>query len=144
MVAHRWRSARRRGRALRLLFAGLLVICLAGCPGTDRRPEPRAGVAGTVTYDGQPLPGGSIAFVSADDPGMRVTCLIRPDGSYAVSDAPVGTVRVAIETDSVRLGDPDNYVAIPARYATSEHSGLTAQITAGGENQRDFRLVSDS
>src|SRR5262245_44741406 len=68
---------------MRALFgAGLVVLlCLAflpGCGGTGQ-----VEVEGTVTYDGQPVKAGAIAFVPADNQGLSSGGTIL-DGKYHI------------------------------------------------------------
>jgi hypothetical protein len=117
------------------VFCGSVLILLpllAGC-GPSRKPieANRTAVAGVVTLDGTPLKGGSISFVSAKNPQLGISTPIRPDGAFSVENAPFGEVRVAVQTDFLRLGAPQAYVPIPAKYEKAETSGLTATILKG-------------
>ena len=113
----------------------------AGCSGRRQSADHRAAVSGTVTYQGKPLRGGSITFISETQPEMRVTCMIQPDGSFSVADAPIGNVLVAVETHSVMLGgDAEHYVPIPEHYAHAGRSGVTYQIQSGENRNVTFHL----
>jgi hemoglobin len=115
-------------------------------------------VSGKVTYKGQPLPAGTVIFVSAD--GKASSAALAPDGTYKVEKLKPGEYSVGIETDSVKPkppGDkpkpPDDkkaddkpadkqapkYVAIPAKYADPAKSGLKVTIVKG-DQQHDFDL----
>ena len=83
---------------MRHLVRAVAVVALcwfaAGCGGGDRR----ASVSGKVTVAGKgPLTGGNIRFVSAADPNKTGGGQIKPDGSFEVSDAPVGACKVVID-----------------------------------------------
>ncbi len=113
----------------------------AGCGSRRRSADDRAAISGTVTYQGKPLRGGSITFISETQPEMRVTCMIQPNGSFSAADAPLGNVLVAVETHSVMLGgDPTHYVAIPNHYAHAGRSGVTYHIDSGQNRKVTFQL----
>lgn len=84
---------------LRTLPLAVLVAALAGCGG-----DKRASVSGKVTVGGKPLTGGNITFILVSDPNRTTSGLIKPDGSYEVSDAPVGECKVVIDNSHL---DPD-------------------------------------
>jgi hypothetical protein len=111
------------------LCLSVAVLSLGGCGGRGATHESRRGpVKGTVTINGKTLGGGSITFVSIDDPRYRVVAPLRADGTFSVTDAPLGRVRVAVETESARLGAPGAYTPIPEKYGKPDASGLTATI----------------
>jgi len=66
----------------------LFLTLIAGCG------RPVADVSGTVTYKGTLVVMGSVVFVGSD--GVPHTGQIGPDGTYAVSDVPAGTVKIAV------------------------------------------------
>jgi hypothetical protein len=115
-----------------IVTGGCLLLALAvalGCGKKGPRMEAGRGRAtGTITIDGKPLRGGSIFFVSATDPMRRVVVSIKTDGTFSVADAPTGDVLIAVDTESQKSNNPDNYVPIPSKYKTEKTSGLTATI----------------
>ena len=136
------------------------VILAAACVVLSGCQPSLATVEGQVRYQGQPLPGGSIIFYCAD--GQIVRGLIAPDGRYQVVNVPYGTARVAIQAhraqpEGLRLpqklppvqngpispaGLPPNdprVVALPARYAYPEESGLVLLVDRRVITQ-DFEL----
>ena len=122
-----------RNVAWSMFAASWLVLSLSGCSEQATDQSHRTAVEGTVNYEGQPLPGGSITFVSADNAEYRVTTMIRHDGSFRVADAPKGSVQIAVDTESLKFGAPaEDYVNIPPKYADPATSGLSEQITADG------------
>jgi hypothetical protein len=83
---------------------GLLVLfplpLLAGCGNTTT-------VKGQVLLDGQPLPGGILSFVpAAGNPGNLMTATIQEDGSFVMTDAPIGPVAVSIANAHLKPEDP--------------------------------------
>ncbi|MBU4271497.1 MAG: hypothetical protein KKA28_06500, partial [Planctomycetes bacterium] len=76
--------------ALRLLPALFLLPLLGGCGGS-RLVE----IGGAVTYDGQPVQKGTIAFLPSDGNGPTAAAIIA-EGKYTVKVAP-GPKQVKIE-----------------------------------------------
>jgi hypothetical protein len=125
------------------LLALSLGVALAGC-------APRtAQVSGKVTFKDKPLPAGTVIFTSDD--GKRVdTSEIAEDGSYTMAHAPVGPVKISVQTHRpptiglakapvMHMGDNvgkvedkvGKYVAIPPKYAEPADSGLTFTVQPG-------------
>jgi len=75
------------GSALRGVLCLSICVALAGCG--EREGE----ITGTVTFDGQPVPNGSITFVNPDT-GARGGGVIR-DGSFQTKLQP-GKYQVAV------------------------------------------------
>jgi hypothetical protein len=115
-------------------FAPLVALLTAGCG--SPAPADRATVSGTVTLAGRPVTGGSIRLVALDDPARQVHGRILRGGTFTLTGARVGRVRVAVETVSAQEGadSPDRgaFVRVPARYARPDTSPLTLDIPAGG------------
>lgn len=94
--------ARRRPRPA-LLAAALLAGLLPAC-GVSR-----CDVTGTVLFKGKPLVCGAVVFFGSD--GIPITADLRPDGTYAAKNVPVGEVRVAIHSlDPARPLNPEKGV----------------------------------
>ncbi len=120
----------------------ILFVCFAGC-GSDGLTE----IAGTVTFNGQPVEKGNIAFLPPDGQGPTAAATIA-DGKYSLKIAP-GQKKVNIEGYKVvgqqhlRPNDPKSPVIdtleqiLPPRYNTK--SELTREIT-WGEKTYDFDL----
>jgi hypothetical protein len=134
---------------LRPAWIGLALLCasLVGC-GTGMGE-----VSGTVRYNGQPLPFGTIQLLGGD--GIPRAGKIGPDGTFSVQ-APVGQVKVIVscvaEPRMARFDGPAaaraaptdwspwNSTFIPQRYADWDASGLTVQVKRG--KTQDFELTS--
>ena len=129
-------------RSAATVFAGF-ALAAAGCGGGT------ATVAGTVTFRGQPVPGGSVVLYCADKQIVRG--LIGPDGAYSIPNVPLGAATVTVQTharvpDGLRLKQnlppaqdgpvppeaaprpADKAMAIPPRYALPEESGLSVVV----------------
>jgi hypothetical protein len=136
-----------------VLFSCLAAVLLSGCGGG--RPT-TAAVSGTVTFRGRPVTAGTVLFI-ADDGTQSASAELSPEGTYAMPGAPVGPVRVAVQTAAFRYrraapagvkpppglvaSSPqyqpvDNpvgtvYVPIPAHYESPEESGLSYTVQRG-------------
>ena len=122
------------------LLALLVPLGVAGCGSTGH-------VTGKVTYQGQPLGSGIVAFQWAN---ATATSAIDADGNYTIPKAPLGPARITVETipppagggkggpqqstlvvDGAPAPAPGKYVAIPARYKDPTQSGLTYTVVRG-------------
>jgi hypothetical protein len=115
-----------------ILAAFLSLPLLAGCGG-DKLVE----ISGSVTYEGQPVPKGTISFLTPDGKGQTAGNLIV-DGKYSVK-VPPGSRVVRIEgfkivgQESLDPSDPTRAKVdklepmVPEEY-NSEKSTLKAEI----------------
>jgi hypothetical protein len=112
-----------------------LLLCLVvalGCgPKAPRMESGRGAVTGTVTFDGKPLPGGMLFFVSVKDPMYRGSAMIKSDGTFSVADAPEGDVLMVIQNEALKTNNPQAYVPIPSKYTDVKTSGLKATVGKG-------------
>ena len=141
----------------------LLLFLASGCGPSGATPGK---VYGKVTYKGAPVTGGGITFETKD--GAKYGGLIQEDGTYSVTDLPVGDLTVAISTENLNpdkaksapagTGAPSaattgagagapaapvnqgTYVKIPAKYGDAKTSGLTVTVTTGSV-KKDFDLA---
>ncbi len=127
-----------------LVVAALATFMTSGCGGGSK-----GNVTGTVKFDGQPLPTGTITFQTQHD----VIHADIKDGKYTIPNVEVGPVKVAVETHQTGVmgpslsgapvapkADAGKFVPIPAKYANVESSTLTYEVKAG-ENTKDFDLA---
>src|SRR5271165_3037120 len=80
------------GRSLALV-AVAVFLCAAGCAKTGK-------VSGTVSFEGKPLPGGHISYVSSSAATASKTDEIDENGHYTL-DAPIGPCKITVETTSL-------------------------------------------
>jgi hemoglobin len=104
--------------------------------GEEKKKAEPATLSGKVTFQGKPLPAGTISFHGQD---KKVAASINADGTYLLIGLAPGAYKITVETASVKKAAPEKFVAIPAAYATPETSGLTLEVTAG-KNVRDLEL----
>jgi len=111
-----------------------------------------ATVSGKVLYNNKPLKGGRVTFVGSD--GKPAAAEINEDGTYTMDKAPLGEVKIAVETEWLRRAanrprnippgmkpggftPPDpaalakRYVWIPEQYADPQKSGKTYTVKPG-------------
>jgi hypothetical protein len=84
------------------LIPCLVIVSAFGC-GSRVNPQAPAYISGSVTYKGKPVTGGTVQFVTQE--GVAVSGGIDADGTYAVSDVPMGELIVVVETESI---NPDH------------------------------------
>jgi hypothetical protein len=115
-------------------------------------------VTGKISYRDKPVPGGTIFFLTEGKGTFESK--IQPDGKYTVENVPAGTVKIYLETESIRPaprpkmpkppkdqvppGAEDNpvygapaanrYVKIPDKYTSPEKSGLTLDVRGGNQD----------
>jgi hypothetical protein len=77
-------------RVAAALVAGLALAPL-GCGGGTGT------VTGKVTYNGEPLPSGTVVFWNTDGKGTK-EAEIQADGSYTIEQMPAGPAKVAVMT----------------------------------------------
>ncbi len=128
-----------RAGALSLLTTLLIVGC-----GQVKLAE----VTGTITYDGQVVEQGSIAFAPLDGNGPSGGSEIK-DGKYIAQNVSVGMVKVRIMgakvTGQKRMFDDPNSPLVttseeylPAKY--NKETELTYEVKAGSQT-KDFNLA---
>jgi hypothetical protein len=107
----------------------VLVFSLAGCG------EQRAKVSGKVTFKDQPVPGGTVFFVSED--GLKNDrAEIKSDGTYSSSNVPYGKVKVAVQPVAKSL---KSMVPKGAKMPDMpEETGAAATYSKGDENYVDI------
>jgi hypothetical protein len=134
----------------RRFVAGILpaLFLVTGCgdsSGLNRGGE----VSGPVTIDGQPLGGGRVEFYSEDGKNS-VFGEIRPDGTYAIAEPPLGPCKVVVVTSYLANMTPPPpgagsgmpgmvlpkdvglvFTAIPTKYEDVKTSDLRATLTKG-------------
>jgi hypothetical protein len=148
-------------RPLSVIPLAFGLVCLAA--GCEKNPNAPAKVSGTVKYKDQPLKGGTVQFQTAD--GSKISGMISPQGTYAITDAPAGEMVVTVETESVKppakpvayggggrreggqqpppgrdSGPTMSYVEIPKKYADPKQSPLKTTINRGN-NKYDIDLT---
>lgn len=76
---------------MRLLLLAAATVA-AAIPGCDM---PRSRVHGTVKYQGKPVTGGTVIFLTRDN--MTYVADLQSDGTYSVTGIPRGPVRVSVQ-----------------------------------------------
>ncbi len=79
----------------------VLLLLLAGCSSSNGT------ITGKVTYQGKPLPSGTVTFVP-EKGGSAVVGVIQ-DGEYKATKVPTGPAKIAVITSSTSA--PPDYIA---------------------------------
>ena len=118
---------------------------LLGAGGRLRRRQQQGHDFGQSHLQGAPVPSGTLNLYPASGPPFPIS--LKPDGTFSVSDVPIGQVGVAIDTPppmippaGTDMSKVTPHVAIPAKYKDPKTSGLTWEIK-GGKNTKDFELT---
>lgn len=149
------------GRGLRgwLWLVLLVVLAESGCGAK------KGDVSGTVTYQGKPLPLGTVTFMDANNESLGSSPITQ--GKYAIAKVPVGPVKVLVSTPPPLTGnaprhplfkakpraespkkakpgerlspDPSSVTPIPEKYRSPDQSDLTYTVTPG-ENTFNIEL----
>jgi hypothetical protein len=114
---------------------GLSLLLAVGCGGSGGKGT----VSGTVSYRGQPLPTGNIAFF--DSKGQPLTAATIHDGKYTVNDLPPGPVKITISTPpeatppkGQQAESPAQAIRhIPYQYSIPDQSTLTYEVKPGSQ-----------
>ena len=118
-----------RSRALLLLF-GTIVFSMAGCGGADR--PPLGYVSGTVTFDGDPVPG--VVVVMKPEVGRQAIGKTDDNGYYNVEynvrerGTKIGPTSVHVEWP---FGEPGPF-SIPKGFALG-NSTLQLDVVKGSQ-----------
>ena len=123
-----------------------LAIALAAISGCGRT----ANVTGKITYQGRDVRYGSVVFLGVDKTAR--SGVIGSDGSYALENAPLGTVTIGVISHNpskgrsvVRGGKPagpgkkedapalmaEGWFPLPQKFERPKSSGLTCTVIAG-------------
>lgn len=114
----------------------VIAFVLAAASGCGRdEVEPESTVTGAITFQGKPIPGGTVTFEVTTDSGTRPCMGEINDGRYEVTNASPGRARIGVET-ATQEGLP-NYMPLPRQLADPAKSGLEYEIRKG-EQQHDI------
>ncbi len=148
------------------LSSAACALLLVGCTGASVDPNrPKTvPVTGTVTYNGSPVAGANVAFVTDSPQGRGAIGVTDEAGKYSLltfapgDGAIPGIYRVTVsKVESLGGGEiseapvmAEGGVALdaaaapkdllPEKYKSPETSELTAEVKEGGENTFDFQL----
>jgi hypothetical protein len=78
-----------------MIGGAMLTLGILACS------PPTGSVSGKVTYKGQPLKGGYVAFINSSG-GQTFSAPIQEDGSYQIPKITGGSYKVTVETESLK------------------------------------------
>ena len=117
-----------------------VTLCLLGCAA----PSDEVDVHGKVSFRGEPIEGGSIAFFPKS--GRSVSASLSSAGEYSAALKP-GDYKVTVNVGAIlppgwKEGDPvpPPKVALPREYTTRVRTTLAATIAADQTEALDFAL----
>ena len=129
-----------RHLGLNMLALSLLTLAAGGCGRNT------GSVSGKVSYQGKPLPGGYVNFMSEGENNTFKTSQINEDGSYSVSGLSVGPAKISVQGLSARrLADlpgqggkdqkvQQKQVFVPDKYGNTDTSGLKYEVKPGSQS----------
>lgn len=135
-----------------LFGISLLMMCV-GCSGGATGPK-TIPASGKVTYKGEPVKSGSLAFAPADPKTSRATQAIIVEGEYKTEPGKglmVGEYKVTVQAlknsvaeldpkDAAKQGIDNN--AVPKKYMDLKTTDLEVTISDGDkEIKQDFELT---
>jgi hypothetical protein len=110
----------------------------------DKKQAAQTSVAGKVTYNGKPIPAGTVGFVDAG--GKTYKANLTEEGNYQLAALKPGEYKVTVETASARPAQgakgakaAGKYVAIPVQYADAKTSAVVCNVQ-DGKNVFDIAL----
>jgi hypothetical protein len=123
-----------------------LALAMSGCGPSAADRGPTGTVSGRVVVEGT-IPAGSKIVFEHREKGAAVEVPLQQSGEYRLGDVLVGRNIVTVVTVPPPLPDDANaappaaatHLSLPAKYAASDTSGLTADVVAG-PNSFDFDL----
>ena len=130
------------------LLTALSVLTFSGCGGGN---DGRVAISGSVTLDGKPLDGGTIAFIGGGG-GSLATASTNKEGKFQIQvalglnkvaiskDDPAAAIQTAVKPEDMLMGTDAEYKAqqqskpkelVPVKYSKPDSSGLSFDIVSG-------------
>jgi hypothetical protein len=116
-----------------------LILLFSGCGHPKQVLNNTAHLSGSITFNGNPLPAGTIVLHSTEH-SMATPVPIRAGGTFSTDRAPIGKNLVTVDTRSIKFGNPSSYVPIPDKYIEPETSTLTVDVSPGDNSNVEFAL----
>ena len=134
---------------LLLMCLAFALVCSVGC---SRGPE-LSQASGTVSYEGKPVPSGSITFYPSK--GRPASGIIQADGTFTLSSykrgdgLPIGKYKVCVTAykqidapanlDEIKVAKPAEHL-VPKVYSSPLSSPIELEVTESGENHFKIEL----
>ncbi len=119
----------------------VLIAVLSGCGDSGPKKYP---ISGVVSYNGRPLPTGTVMFVP-EEGGPPAVSTIGADGSYRL-EAVAGRHRVGVTAvpPPPPGANETNYrpqqPLIPDKFGRPDTSGVSVEVKPDEDNQIDIKL----
>jgi hypothetical protein len=95
-------------------------------------------VSGKVTYKGAPVTGGTLTFIGQNN--YMLPCEIASDATYHATNAAIGPCKVTIETESVKIVDPDELDKAKKTMSKAEYDKYAAAMQESMKNPPGGRI----
>ena len=147
-----------RGVGCLVLLAGLPFVAACGVR-ESKLAESGATLTGAITFQGNPIEFAQVTVLSADGKSS-MTGKVLDNGKYKVENAPLGEVKIAVNTMAARgdfesktrsqnaaAMDPNaskkisapKFTDVPTKYYDAANSGIKTTVKEG-ENTFDIKL----
>ncbi|WP_143392798.1 carboxypeptidase-like regulatory domain-containing protein [Fimbriiglobus ruber] len=105
--------------------------------------EKTGSVSGKVSYQGKPLAGGYISFLTQGEKSVMKSGQVGVDGSYSIPDVPAGPTKITVQSLSSRnlavvKGQQSSdsqpkpqSVTLPPKYSNADKSDLSLDVKPG-------------
>jgi hypothetical protein len=117
--------------SLSLLGITIALVALSGCS------KPKGKLHGKVYYKDKPLSSGTVTLMA--DSKTVGTGSIQADGSYAISNVPVGEVTILVTTGAGPIDKSSPPPTLPKQYGDPAKSPEKVTITTE-DQERDIRI----
>jgi hypothetical protein len=117
----------------------LLPVALLGCGGSGG--SMKSVVTGKVTFNGAPVPAGTVTFIAQNTEGTTMMSAID-NGTYRIPNFPPGEVKISVQGPG-RPSNPEDKtprVTLPEKYLNVMTSGLTYTVKTG-QQTHDLNLT---
>ena len=121
-----------------------VVVAVCGCGKST--PPPEAKVEGRVTFQGQPVAGGTVVFVPDRDRGFEgkpIRAETGPDGTFRLNGGaavPPGWYRVALAGPPVFDAGALVGPVFPLKLARPDQSGQAREVVSGRAHAFEFAV----
>lgn len=118
---------------MRFIVGVAVLVCVSVAFASAKEDKKGEDVSGTITFNGKPLPFGTVTFVSKDGK-QKIATAIADDGTYKAV-LPKGEYSVGIADPVAKKDDKEpKTLPIPAKYKSPDTSSLRIDVTGGKQS----------